>query len=385
MKTRVALPLIIALTAFLSWSCEDLILDAELPKAPPPTVHQSRLATILDSLRYALDLPALAGAVVTDTGVVDAQAVGCRRYGGAANVTNSDQFHLGSCTKAFTAVLLGTIVDDGKVDWNTTLPEIFPEYSGSMREEYRSVTLRDILSHSSGLLRDVTFSPKPGTPTEQRMETVAWALQQQPAVRKGVYSYSNVGYSVAGAIAEKLTGRSYEDLLAERVLTPLGITSAGFGPMGTPGLEDEPLQHNDSHSPLEPTPDADNPPTYDPSGRLHMSIGDWARFIHWVLLAASGQQALLRDETARMLTTGIVTVDTWSSYAMGWQVYNYADWSGGRMLTHGGSNGFNYALADIAPSRHFAIVLATNQGPGTSANPLNPPQWRLRDFYLNGK
>ncbi len=372
-------------SAFVAWSCEDVLLNTDLPKPPPPSVRASRLATVLDSLRYALDLPALAGAIVTDTGVVEAQAVGCRRYGGAANVTNSDLFHLGSCTKAFTATLLAVLVDEGKVGWNSTLPEIFPEYVGTMRPEYRSITLRDLLSNSAGFSEYVGFKPKSSTPGEQREEVVAWALSQPPASERGRYHYSDVGYSIAGAIAEKLANHPYEQLLIEKVMQPLGITSAGFGPMGTPGEEDQPLQHTNAHAVIQPTPDADNLPLYNSSGRLHISIGDWARFIHWVLAAKAGNQTLLRPETARTLLTGTVAVDASSRYAMGWQIYDYLDWAGSESLTHGGSNSFNYAIADVAPDRHFGIVIATNQGPGISANPLNPVQWCLINLYLHGQ
>ncbi|MGH7456712.1 MAG: serine hydrolase domain-containing protein, partial [bacterium] len=132
------------LAALLSFSCEKLILGPEEKKPPLPTVHNTRLATLLDSLRYALDLPALAGAIVTDDSIIEAQAVGCRRYAGPANVTVNDRFHIGSNTKAITAVLLGLLVDEGRVSWTTTLPTIFPEHASSMRSEYRNVTVRDL-------------------------------------------------------------------------------------------------------------------------------------------------------------------------------------------------------------------------------------------------
>ncbi len=157
--------------AFLSFSCENLL--GPDPSLPPPVIHQSRLATLLDSLRYALDLPALAGAIVTGDGLLDAQAVGCRRYGGAANITVDDQFHLGSCGKAITATLLGVLVDEGRVSWTSTLPELFPEYANSMRPEYRAVTLRDMLSHGAGFMRDPVVTLHAGTPREQRAEVVA--------------------------------------------------------------------------------------------------------------------------------------------------------------------------------------------------------------------
>ena len=129
--------LIITTAALLLFACDDLLLDSESQNPPEPKIYESRFSTILDSLRYEYKLPALAAAIVTDTGVIEVGAVGCRRYGGEANVTISDRFHLGSCGKSFTSVLIGVLVDEGLVQWNTTLPEIFPEYDNSMREEYK--------------------------------------------------------------------------------------------------------------------------------------------------------------------------------------------------------------------------------------------------------
>ena len=359
-------------------------LAGQSPAAPPTTPRAAAFAALLDSLRHALDLPALAAAIVTDDRVLEVQAVGSRRYGGPADVTVDDQFHLGSDTKAMTAVLLGTLVDEGRVAWSTTLAAIFPEDAAAMRAEYRDVTLREVLSHQAGFPRDPAIHPHAGTPQAQRAEVVAWALRQPPAAARGTYGYANLGYIVAGAIAERLTGRAFEDLLRERVFAPLGITSAGFGPMGTVGREDQPLQHTADHQPIEPRPDADNPPIYDPAGRVHMSIGDWARFARWVLDAAADRQTLLRPATAAMLTAPQVPAGDGVSYAMGWLVVDRA-WAGGRALTHAGSNTYNFALAWVAPARHFAVLAATNQGPGTNPNPLDPVAARLIRFHLDGR
>ncbi len=370
------------IAALLASTCTSSLGPSTSP--PPPATHATGFATLLDSLRYALDVPALAGAIVTDDSILEADAVGCRRYGGAANVTTDDQFHIGSDTKAITAALLGALVDDSLVDWTTTLATIFPEYAATMRPEYRDVTLRDVLSHSAGFRRDPSLTLHTTTPMDQRAEVVRWALGQPPVTARGVYLYSNLGYIIAGAIVEKLTGRLYEELVVERVLQPLGITTAGFGPMGTPGLEDEPLQHTTSHAPIEPTPDADNPPIYSPAGRLHMSIGDWARYIRWVLAAEAGHQTLLRPATAAMLTTGVAPDGNGGYYALGWGVVDRS-WAGGRTLTHSGSNGFNYADAWLAPGMRFGIIVASNQGPGVATDPLDPASSRLIQYHLNGR
>jgi CubicO group peptidase (beta-lactamase class C family) len=350
---------------------------------PLPTIHDSALATLLDSLRYEYRLPALAGAIVSDTGAIDAQAVGCRRWGGLANVTNDDQFHLGSDTKAITAVLIGVLVNDGLLTWESTLPSIFPEYAETMRTEYRTVTVREILSHSAGFIADPTLTLTKTTLTEQRAEVLAWALAQQPANEKGIFNYSNLGYIIAGAIVDKVTGRSYEGLLIERVLQPLGITTAGFGPMGTAGLEDQPLQHTSDYEPLDPGKNVDNPPVYNSAGRLHMSIGDWSRYISWVLACEAGHATLMSAENASTLTTGVVPMPGEGMYAFGWAVVD-RPWADGRALTHSGSNTLNFCVAWLAPNRQFAVIAATNICTNATPNSIDAIVGLMIHFHLNG-
>jgi CubicO group peptidase (beta-lactamase class C family) len=379
MKRYIIILALLSVTVFTS--CKKS--DAGTDENQPPIENESPLATLLDSLRLAHNLPALAGAIVSDTSVIDAQAVGCRRYGGALNVTKDDQFHLGSNTKAFTAVLIGILVDDGLLTWDTTLPTIFPEYAETMRSEYRSVTVREILSHSAGLVRDANMFPTTQTIKDQRAEVVAWALQQPPAITRGQYLYSNIGYIIAGAIADKLTNGTYENLLMERVLQPLGITTAGFGPMGTVGLTDQPLQHSPQYQPLEPTADMDNPPIYNSAGRLHISIGDWGKYIQWVLACEAGHPILLHPETAQTLTTGVVPMPGEGSYAFGWGIVDRA-WANGRTLTHAGTNTLNYSVAWLAPNRKFAVIAATNICAGSTPGSLDAVVGRMINFYLYG-
>lgn len=365
-------------------ACERLILGPDRIANTLPAQHDTRFATVLDSLRYALDLPALAGAIVTDSGTLQVAVVGSRRWGGPADVTLDDRFHLGSDGKAITAVLIGVLVDEGELAWTTTVADVFPELAGTMRPEYRDVTVRDLLSHAGGLTRDVQPRFADGTPRQQRVALVAWALAQAPVAPRGTFSYSNVGYAVVGAIAERVADAPYEELLPARVLQPLGITTAGFGPMGTPGLLDQPLQHTGSHAPVEPTPAADNPPVVTPAGRLHMSIRDWAKFATWVLAAEAGHQTLLQPATARILTDSAVAVPGSGAYGLGWAV-EQRDWAGGKCLLHTGSNNLNYAEIALAPGRRFGILVATNQGPGDLAVPTDPAVGRLIVFHRDGQ
>src|SRR5205814_321080 len=100
------------------------------------------------------DLPALAAAVVKDGEIVAAGAVGTRRAGTEIPVTIQDRFHLGSDTKAMTALLAGLLVEEGKLRWETTVGEIFPEMAGEMDAKVRGVKLTQLLSHTSGFPSD---------------------------------------------------------------------------------------------------------------------------------------------------------------------------------------------------------------------------------------
>jgi CubicO group peptidase (beta-lactamase class C family) len=359
--------------------------DTTAPTQSPLGEQPLKLADILDSLRYEFDLPALGAAIITANNILDAQAVGCRRYGGEQNITNNDQFHIGSNTKAMTSALMGIFVDEGKIDWSTTLKDIFPEFEENMRDEYRDVTVRDLLAHSGGFVRESGVYPVSGTPKEKRLEVVRWAIRQPHAAQRGVHLYSNVGYIIAGAIIEKMAGGQYEELLIERILSPLGVTTAGFGAMGTPGIEDQPLQHRVNSAGevtvIHPGPGSDNPEIYSPAGRLHLSVGDWAKYIQFVLQAETGNSGLITAQTAAELTSKVVRMGGETYYGYGWVNFE-TEWGGDKTLFHNGSNTKNYSEAWLALNKDFAVIVVTNQYGGNTDTYISTVVERLIDFYL---
>jgi CubicO group peptidase (beta-lactamase class C family) len=351
--------------------------------------RRTEIERVLDSIRVAYQLPALAGAIVTRDGVAALGATGVRRAGGSVAVTANDEFHLGSMLKSMTAGLIGVLVDQKKLQWSTTLAAAFPELAATMRPEYRDVTLRDLLSQQSGLPRDPTVTFSDPTPKEQRESLVRWALVQPPVSARGVYYYSNVNYMVAGVMAERVTGMAYEQLLVTDLLGPLGLTTVGFGAAGTPGQEDEPWQHridgNGNRVAVPPSPTADNPPVYGPAGRAHMSVGDWAIWIRTVLRAQVGEATPWTPETAKLLTTPAVVIAGADSYAMGWATTSRS-WAAptGRVLTHDGTNLMNYAVAWLAADTGFGVIVVTNQGGDAAATACDVAAGRLITLYLKG-
>jgi CubicO group peptidase (beta-lactamase class C family) len=322
---------------------------------------------LLEAARTEHGLPAIAAAVTRADGLVAIGAVGVRRAGHDEPVTIDDCFHIGSCTKAMTATLCAVLVDEGKLRWEMTVEEAFPDLKDRIRAEYRPVTLEQLLLHLSGLpedrapgeafMRVVALS---GQMQERRRRMVEIALNQAPAAEPGrKMLYSNFGYAIAGAMCEQAAGQTWEDLMRERIFKPLGMATAGFGAPGDRRKVDQPFGHRDGEqggalTPVPPGPRADNPAVIGPGGTVHCSLGDWARFaaLH---LRADGRALGLKPETIGTLHARVRD----EGYAFGWG-HSTETWQGADVYQHAGSNTMWFALIQISPGRDLAVLVATN-------------------------
>jgi CubicO group peptidase (beta-lactamase class C family) len=302
-------------------------------------------------------------------------------------VTIDDQWHIGSDSKAMTATVIGVLVDQGKLRWDTTLGEVFPELRATMDPAYRDVTIEQLLRHRAGLPADLNegglwekLRKREGAPTEQRRVLLEGVLTRPPAGPPGTkFIYSNAGYAVAGAMAERITGQSWEELMRTMLFEPLGMKSAGFGAPGASGADTrsstapaavrQPWGHaadsSGKFTPVPPGPLADNPPALAPAGTVHCSLADWAKFVALHLRGARDEltpveSKLIKAETIRRLQTPPESRQTpqGAEYACGWAVVE-RPW-GGRVLTHAGSNTMWFAVVWLAPQRDFAVLVTTN-------------------------
>ncbi|MEM7049687.1 MAG: serine hydrolase domain-containing protein [Acidobacteriota bacterium] len=341
----------------------------------PPPAEAMALPLGLDSLDGYLEevrqrhaLPALAAAFGRSDGPLAAGAVGVRRAGSHQAIELDDRFHLGSCTKAMTATLLALSVEAGDLAWSSTLGEVFPDLAAGFAPAYREVTVEQLLLHRSGLgddrrpdrqqmamLRGLT-----GPLDEQRREALTNILAIPPKHPPGRrMEYSNEGYIIAGAVAEAITGRPWEELLQERLFAPLGMTSAGFGPPGTVGAVDQPWGHRELFGiplPVGPGPFADNPPVLGPAGTVHATILDFLTWGTFHLRGARGEGTLLAKTTFARLHEDSRNQE----YALGWGVKR--DSKGHRTLAHAGSNTAFLAAVRVLPERDLVAVVATNSG-----------------------
>lgn len=324
--------------------------------ASDPTVKQQ-----LEVIRAKHTLPALIGGIVTTAGLKSAAVTGVRVAGGKTEATLDDLWHLGSNTKAMTASVMATLVEERKLTWNDDLAKLLPKVPGLKGSPLGAVTVHRLLHHSSGLVANLKWGPIAsggGDMIAQRLRALDEAIQTPLASAPGsTYLYSNTGYVVAGIVMEQLTGKPWEDLMQERLFKPLGMTSAGFGGVGTPGIDDQPWPHFENGTPT-PTngPKVDNPAVMGPAGTVHTTLADWAKFVADHLKGARGQKALLKPASYAALHKPAL-----DAYAMGWSVVD-RPWAGGLAMTHTGSNTMNYAVVWLAPKKGFAVIACTNRG-----------------------
>ncbi len=323
------------------------------------------LSDILEPVCSKHELPAL-GALVMRKGKVTAiGATGLRKRGSKEAVTTDDRWHLGSCTKAMTATLIAVLVEKGELSWNLTLKDAFDGIE--VHEDICDVTLRQLLAHRGGLLANPMVKDlwqrlrdHEGSTRDARAMMAVEVLALRPAAEPGSrFLYSNTGYMLAGAIAERATGKSWETLIQEQVFDPLGMKTAGFGPPGDRSAITQPRAHSAKGLAIEPGPLADNPAALGPAGTVHASLEDWAKFIRLHLRGARGETGLLlKPATFKRLHTPFGRRAT---YALGWGVAD-RPWSKGVILTHNGSNTMWYAVVWAAAAEDFAVLVTCNQG-----------------------
>src|SRR6266568_4172893 len=182
------------------------------------------------------DVPGLAMAIVKDGKVLMAKGYGVRKMGESAPVDENTLFGIGSNTKAFTTATLATLVDEGKISWDDKVYERLPGFA--MYDPYVSheMTIRDLLTHRSGMglgEGDLLFWPH----TTFTREEIIYKLRfMKPASSfRSHYAYDNLLYMTAGQIIPAVTGTSWDDYVRQRIFAPLGmnhsnVTNANIKP-----------------------------------------------------------------------------------------------------------------------------------------------------------
>ena len=334
-----------------------------------PVGPAAGLEEFVHAERRAQQLPGLAAVVVRSDGTPRVYVSGERRVGKGDPMTTADRMHLGSLTKAITATLVGALAEKDLLTFETTIGQAFSELSPKMQPAYRQVTIRQLLTHRAGLSTyrtNLSLMPMlalKGTPAEQRYEFLQRVLAEPPRFEAGAKSeYSNAGAAIVGAMAERIAGAPYRELVERRVFAPIGARAA----FGNPGLaaESQPWGHRTFLGSIVEVPPASPPYTtplaLEPSGDASPSVSDYGRFLQMHLRGLRGRDDGLKAQTIRELH-GRSADGRHAGPALGWSVRPR---DGVESHENVGSSGAYVAYATIQPSRDVAVGVFTNLGGG---------------------
>jgi CubicO group peptidase (beta-lactamase class C family) len=343
-----------------------MLLPVELPgQGGKAKVTAKELRTLLEDIRTKHDVPALGAGIVRGGQKTIVAVVGVRKRGTEIAARDDDVWHLGSNTKPMTALLLALLIEAGLLDWDTPLSQLFPDLADDWSKEMKKITPTHLLTHTAGLpanwpLGWWLFAQK-GTPAEQRANMMkslkVLNLQSKPGTE---HLYSNLGYTVIGAIIDRVGKASWEDQIEKKIFQPLGIKHAGFGPTNKTSEPLQPWPHRKNGDPAPVGGTMDNPPIMNPAGRVHMSLADYGRFLAETLRLARGEKGLLKPATVSKLFSNPHPVSPHSLSA--WGGFRKQPGAKGLKLGHDGSNTSNYCTAIIPPDDNLAVYVCCNQG-----------------------
>lgn len=338
----------------------------ETPSSEP--TYASPLMERVATTRAEYELVALGAVIASQDGIIDHAVDGVRARNTADPVQITDKWHLGSNTKALTALLYGQLVERDLAAWGATLPELFPELGETIDPAWQSVTIEDLFAHRTGMKQLGGFwlnarRNDDRTVVEQRRIEAHRTLTAPPSKEVGVFDYNNLNYIIAGAAIENILARDAElpksweaamqSLLFDALSSPEHQLGFGFGPPPT-GIEGHRTLFGGFPTAVGRGKSADNPLALGPAGTLHATLDAHAMLAREFLRSDSELiPAYLRDH----LWTPYP--DAESGYAMGWGVFDHDEF--GRVYQHAGSNTMWYSLIVIAPDLDRLVIVNANQ------------------------
>ncbi len=345
----------IILLSCLIWNCSG-DTNEEPIDTPTGITGDGTLQNVLEVITDEYDVPALAALIVDDEGTLEFSAVGKRAVESDSKVSLDDLWHIGSITKSITSTLAAITIEEGFLNWDSTIIEVFPELQGVILQKYEHIELQQLLSMTSGLKDDFENPIYASLDLDDfiidvRQEATVLSLSFDHELLHGDYEYANVNYIIAAAMIEQVYGDSWENLLAEKVFSALSLYAYGMGAPGSEDSVDQPRGHHINDMGQLESVYLDNPALLAPAGRVHISLEGMAQYLIFHLRAHQGNVDLISQSNAAKLYEDVGG----HNYALGWQI----DHATGNPW-HNGSNTFWYAHMELDPKRNIAIFVVTN-------------------------
>jgi CubicO group peptidase (beta-lactamase class C family) len=314
------------------------------------------------------NVPGAALTLIKDGSIVLEKGYGFRDLAAHTPVTTATLFNIGSISKSFTALGVAQLVDQHQVDLDAPVTRYIPDVRLSDPQATQAVTLRQLLSHTSGLPADEQWPQQvPATRDGIVNEFASMPITAQPGTR---FQYCSRCIVLAAYVLERITGQSWEAYTRTQIFAPLGMTMASFGPLGLEQAPDraQPYRHDGVLCQVpEPWGRLQYLEPLGPGGGIDASVDEMARYA--LLQLGDGtmfEHRILSIQMMAELHRPEIDVGVdWRPaaraenlhYALGWFT---ADVRGVHLVYHNGENpGFRAAVV-LAPSSKAGVVVLTN-------------------------
>lgn len=339
---------------------------------------------LVDKVREDWQVPGLAIAIVKGGQVIYAKGFGSRDLDKKLPVSENTLFPIGSSTKAFTTFVLASLAEEGKFDWDKPVTTYLPSFRLFDRALTERMTGRDLVTHRSGLPRhDLVWYGAPNLPRTELVKRLPY-LENNKDLRE-TWQYNNLMFLTAGVVGETLTGKTWEQNVRDRILTPLGMSRSNFTIADMTKDADHSLGYREDEDTFKvERMDFREIVNMGPAGSINSSVKEMA---NWVTLHLSDGQlaksfpgpaagtrllkaSALHDMHTPYMTRGDGSPETPEivpvGYGLGWFVDVYR---GHRVIHHGGNiDGFS-AMVALLPQDDLGVVVLTNMN-GTPTRDL---------------
>jgi CubicO group peptidase (beta-lactamase class C family) len=309
-------------------------------------------------------VPGMVVGIVVDGRVVYSKGFGYRDLEKKLPMTDETLCAIGSCTKAFTTFVMGNLVDEGLLGWDQPVIDVLPQFRLWDQYATTNLTIRDLLTHRTGMPRHefVWYNSKMNK--AEMLKRIRY-LQPSFDIRER-YQYNNLMYFTAGLAMEEVTGKTWEELIQERILKPLDMTSTNFsvkdmqksGKYAFPYVERSDKQKKMAFRDLS---------LIGPAGSLNSNVVDMT---HWIQMQlARGvyhNQTLISPATLQELHAPQIIVPgapetketLLYAYGIGWVVLSYR---GHYFISHDGvSDGFTSVIG-LLPGENIGLIVIANK------------------------
>ena len=340
-------------------------------KKEPNPYFQNLLATYettIRGLQAKTRSPGIAIAIVQDSTVIYLKGFGVREAGKSDSIDINTVFRLASVSKCFAPVLTGLLVEEGILSWNDPVKRYLPEFSLKSKEYTDSLTIKHVLSHTTGLpYHTYTTLVEDGLD----LKTMISRLSEVKSTNKPgeIYSYQNVAYSLIAEVVQSATGKTYEELMIERVFKPLSMNEASISYdkiLENPNVARPHLLHRKG---WKATAIKNTYYNVAPAGGINASISDMSEILKALL---GSRKDFIDNKTLEEIYSPTVKAKSknrnfrrWiepanSYYALGWRVLNFKS---DTLLYHGGYvNGYRSEIALNRKNKIGICVLSNAPG-----------------------